>query len=781
MVSERVKQIGASPTLRIAAKAKAMKAEGIDVVDLSIGEPDFPSPANVKAAGIKAIQDNFTKYTENDGTPGLKKAVIARFKEDFGLTYAPNEVIVSTGAKSSLFHVLEAIIDPGDEVIIPAPYWVTYPHLVKLAKGRSVYVETKEEEGFVLTAEALKAHITPATKAIILNSPSNPTGAAYSKAQLQSLADIVRGEEIYVIADEIYSSLVYDDFKFTSFASLGEDIKKKTILVNGPSKSYSMTGWRIGYALGPSDIIGGMAKIQSHTTSNAASISQMATQEALAGPQFEVAKMAQEFGCRRNYALMKLQSIPGLSCFKPQGAFYLFPNVRAYFDKEFNGTPIRNSNGMAYYLLREAGVAVVPGDSFGTDDYIRLSYATSMENLEKGLDRIIRALARLQPARQAKRVALSNYTARVRKPVPVDASLSVPVRDGLIAEVESRLTPENYFEWNAAINGVVVQLRTNVAHLYDFWVENWYPAQLEAGLEPHGVIYAVDGIPGREPRVLYNTDTKTGVVVNCDAYAPLRSLALGLVADVGERSFGIHAVRGMSVDAGGEGIVLIGPPGTKKTELFFGLLRDPRFRFHAADAFFVRYAGKTALADAVERKAFLPTASVEEFSRLAPLFDGSRCENVVIHKDDCKDTECLRGTDCRLDRGSPFCYKAAKDAVGLVDPNWIAGPAAVSRRTTLRRLFILRNDAFSPASVELSAEDALRILVSGESPGMKPAAAGKTTPFFNPHLLMNSPERIELQTSYFRRLLQSVPAVLFNSGAAGVDKIKECLGSGLNI
>ena len=236
MVSERVKQIGASPTLRIAAKAKAMRAEGIDVVDLSIGEPDFPTPENVKAAGIQAIRDNFTKYTENDGTPALKKAILARFKEEYGVSYAPAEVIVSSGAKSSLFHLFQALVDAGDEVIIPVPYWVTYPHAVKLARGKSVYVETREEDGFVLTAEALKAHITPATKAVILNSPSNPTGAAYTREQLQALADVVRGEDIYVVADEIYASLVYDQFKFTCFAALGEDIKKKTILINGPSK-----------------------------------------------------------------------------------------------------------------------------------------------------------------------------------------------------------------------------------------------------------------------------------------------------------------------------------------------------------------------------------------------------------------------------------------------------------------------------------------------------------------------------------------------------------------
>ncbi len=773
MVSERVKQIGASPTLRIAAKAKAMKAEGIDVVDLSIGEPDFPTPENVKAAGIKAIQENFTKYTENDGTPALKKAIIARMKEDYGITYAPQEVIVSSGAKSSLFHAIQALVDPEEEVLIPVPYWVTYPHSVKLARGKAVYIETREEDGFVLTAEALKAHLTPATRALILNSPSNPTGAAYTRAQLEALAEIVRGEDLTVIADEIYAALVYDDFRFTSFAALGEDIKKKTVLVNGPSKAYSMTGWRIGYALGPADIIGGMAKIQSHTTSNAASISQRATQEAVSGPQFEVSRMAQEFQRRRNYALMKIQALPKISCFKPQGAFYLFPNVRAYYDLEFNGTPVRNSNGMAYYLLREARVAVVPGDSFGADDHIRLSYATSMDNLEKGLNRIAEALDRLRPAKKAKRVALSNYVTRVRKAVPVDAGLTVPVRDGLMAEVEAHFTPENYFDWNAVINGMVIQLRTNVAHLHEFWVDNWYPAPLEAGLEPHGMIAAVDGIPGREPRAFYNTDTKTGILVNSDAYAPLRSLALGLIADVGERSFGVHSVRGMSVDLEGEGLVLIGPPGTKKTELFFGLLRDPRYHFHTSEIMFVRYAGKAALADAAERKALLPTVTVEEFGRLAPLFDGSKCENVVLRKDGCKDAACLRGEDCRLDRGAVFCYKAVKDAYGLVDPQWIAGPSAVARRTTLKHLFILRNDALSPAVVELDPEEALRILAAGETPGQTKAVSSKPVPFFNPHLLVMGDERLEMHKSHFRRLLQSAKAYLFNSGAAGVDAIRE--------
>ncbi len=361
MISEKVQRIGASPTLKISAKAKAMKAEGIDVIDLSVGEPDFPTPENIKEAGIKAIRDNFTKYTDSDGILPLRKAIAKRLKEDFGLEYGPKQIIVSAGAKSSLFHLVQALVDEGEEVIIPAPYWVTYPECVALAKGKSVIVPTREEDGFLLTPDALKAAISPATKAVILNNPSNPTGGAYTKDQLLALAEVVKGEDVYVIADEIYSSLVYDNFKFTSFAALGEDIKKKTIIVNGVSKSYSMTGWRIGFAAGPAEVIDGMSKIQSHTTSNACSIAQKAGLEAYDGPQYDVPKMVAEFQRRRNYCLMRLATVQGLSCFKPQGAFYLFPNVKSFYDKEANGAKIRNSYGLAYYLLKEARVAIVPG------------------------------------------------------------------------------------------------------------------------------------------------------------------------------------------------------------------------------------------------------------------------------------------------------------------------------------------------------------------------------------------------------------------------------------
>lgn len=772
MVSEKASQIGTSPTLKITTRAKAMKAEGIDVVDLSVGEPDFPTPDNVKRAAIEAVQQDFTKYTENEGIPALKEAVISRLKEDCGLTYGKDEVIVSTGAKSSLYHLLQAMVNEGDEVIIPAPYWVTYPQAVLLAKGKYLIIPTKEENGFLLTPDQLKAAVSPATKALILNNPSNPTGAAYQKKDLEALAGIILDEDIFVIADEIYGKIIYDDFRFTSFPSLSEEIKKKTVIINGVSKSYSMTGWRIGYAAGPAEIISGMAKIQSHTTSNACSISQKASLEALRGPQYEVSKMAAEFQRRRNYALMRLQSIPHISCFKPQGAFYLFPNFSSYYDKEFKNVQVRNSYGLAYYLLKEARVAIVPGDAFGADNHIRISYATSIDNLEKGLDRIIDAVSRLKTAKRVKRVALNNTVTRVKKSPPVDSSIPLKMKEALVTEMESHLSYENYFEWKANINGVIVQLRTNVSHLYDFWVENWYPARLEADVEPHGIIYAVDGIPGREPHAFYNPETNTGILANTDSYAPLRNLALGLVIDVSEKLFNVHTIRGMSADIHGSGLILVGPKGTKKTELFFSLLQDKRFLLHSNDIVFVRFSGGSAVADSVERKILLPTNSVEAFPRLAALFDNSKCENVVTRKEDCQDSECLRLDDCRLDRGSPFCYKAAKDAQALLDPSWIGGPAKYVRRSAPRWLFILRNDNVSPPSVKLGPDEALRILEAGETPGLKPSAGpSKSQAYYNPHLLLKTPERLELQKNFFGQLLQTCACYLFNSGVASAEEM----------
>jgi hypothetical protein len=339
--------------------------------------------------------------------------------------------------------------------------------------------------------------------------------------------------------------------------------------------------------------------------------------------------------------------------------------------------------------------------------------------------------------------------------------------------MENALSHENYFEWNANINGVIVQLRTNVSHLNDFWIENWYPAQLEADLEPHGIIYAVDGIPGREPRAFYNPETNTGILVNTDNYAPLRSLALGLVMDVSEKRFSTYALRGMSADLSGKGLVLVGPKGTKKSDLFYSLLQDKDFRLHANDILFARYSGSRALADSIERKLLTPTNAVEFYPALAPLFDHSKCENVVIRKENCQNDECLRLDDCRLDRGSPFCYQASKKAIALLDPYWIEGPAKHVKRTNLRWIFILRKDTSSPPAVEINTEDALRIIESGESPGLRTSLSpAKSQPFFNPHLLVATPERIEYQKNFFHQLLQTVTCYLFNSGLASVDDIK---------
>jgi aspartate/methionine/tyrosine aminotransferase len=779
-LSDKASQIGESPTLKITAKVKAMLAEGIDVIDLGAGEPDFPTPNEVKNAGVKAIENNFTKYTQNDGIPSLKEAIQLRLREDLGLEYGKNEIIVSSGAKSSLYHLIQAVISQGDEVIVPAPYWVTYPHSVTMAGGKTVYVPTREEDGFLLTPEQLRAAVTPNTKALILNNPSNPTGAAYQRSHLEALADVIQEEDIFVIADEIYEKLVYDDFKFVSFAALGEEMKKRTVIINGVSKSYSMTGWRIGYAAGPAEVINGMAKIQSHSTSNPCSISQKAAEQAFKGPQYDVSKMIAEYQRRRNYVLMRLQSVKDVSCFKSQGAFYLFPNFSAYFAKEFNSAPIRNSYGLTYFFLKEARVAVVPGAAFGADANIRLSYATSMENLEKAMDRIIEALPKLKTAKKVKRVALSNAVTHWKKSVPVEAGVSTQMRDALVGEMESLLSYDNYFEWNANINGVIVQLRTNVAHLYDFWVENWYPAQLEADLEPHGIIYAVDNIPGREPRAFYSSETKTGILVNADNYSPLRSLALGLVMDISDRTFRVHAVRGMSADLDGKGILLIGPKGTNKTGLFFGLLKEDNIRLHSNDTVFVRFSGRQPLADSPERKLFVPTNAADAFSRLATLFDNSKCENVILKKEDCQNQKCLQLDDCRLDRGSPFCYSAAKNAYAMLDPYWIEGSAKHTKRTTITQLVILRKDNLSPAVVRLDPDDAFRMLEQGESTGIKSdIGQAKNQPFYNPHLLVGSPEQLDIQKGFFRRLLESVPCVLFNSGVGTVEDLKGLLTGSL--
>jgi len=391
-IAKRVQAIKPSPTLATAAKAKAMKAQGIDVVDFGVGEPDFDTPENVKLAGIKAIQTGFTKYTPVGGTDELKEAVIEKLRKDNGLQYEKTQILISCGAKHSLYNIAEALFDPGDEVIIPSPYWVSYPDQVLLNDAVPVIVETTEEEGFKLSAKKLGKAITRKTKALVLNSPSNPTGLAYDRKTLEDIAALAVSHNIYVISDEIYEKLIYDGFTHTSIASLSPEIKNLTIVVNGVSKSHAMTGWRIGYAAGPKDVVIAMTNIQSQSTSNPASISQKAAVEALRGTQDFIGTMNSEFDKRRRYIVDRLNKIAGVSCLMPVGAFYAFPRVSSFYGKGVKGKTIRNSTDMAAYLLDDAQVALVSGDAFGADAYIRLSYATSMENIQKGIDRIEKAL-----------------------------------------------------------------------------------------------------------------------------------------------------------------------------------------------------------------------------------------------------------------------------------------------------------------------------------------------------------------------------------------------------
>ncbi len=394
-IAKRAQAIKPSPTLATAAKAKAMKAQGIDVVDFGVGEPDFDTPENVKQAGIKAIQSGFTKYTPAGGTDELKEAVLEKFKRDNGLQYDKSQILISCGAKHSLYNIAEALFDPGDEVIIPSPYWVSYPDQVLLNDALPVIVETTEAEGFKLSAKKLEQAVTKKTKALVLNSPSNPTGLAYDKKALEDIAALAVKHNLYVISDEIYEKLIYDGFTHTSIASLGKEIKDLTIVVNGVSKSHAMTGWRIGYAAGPKDVITAMTNIQSQSTSNPSSISQKAAVEALRGPQDFIGTMNVEFDKRRKYMVERLNKIKGVSCLMPVGAFYAFPRISSLFGKSLNGKVVKNSSDLATLLLEEAKVALVSGDAFGADAYIRLSYATSMDSIKKGLDRIEQMINRL--------------------------------------------------------------------------------------------------------------------------------------------------------------------------------------------------------------------------------------------------------------------------------------------------------------------------------------------------------------------------------------------------
>lgn len=389
-LSRKAEQISPSLTLAIDAKAKKMKAEGIDVIGFGAGEPDFNTPLNIQEAAIKAIKEGYTKYTPTSGIKELKEAICKKFSNDNKLFYEPSQIIVSTGAKQCLANAFQAILNPGDEVIIPCPYWVSYPELVKLADGVPVFIETTEENKFKYSIDMLKKSVTPNTKAIILNSPGNPTGTVYTKEELIDIALFAKENDLIIISDEIYEKLIYDlSLQHISIGTLSEDAFNRTITINGVSKSYAMTGWRIGYAACENErIIKLMTNIQSHYSSNPNSIAQYASYEALVGDQDAMKHMIEEFKNRRGYMVDKINKMKYISCIKPEGAFYVMINISKVLDKKVDGKLIENSLNFSDLLLEKENVAVVPGSAFGVDNYIRLSYATSLNNIEAGLNRI---------------------------------------------------------------------------------------------------------------------------------------------------------------------------------------------------------------------------------------------------------------------------------------------------------------------------------------------------------------------------------------------------------
>lgn len=387
-LSRKAQAIEPSLTLAITAKAKEMKEKGIDVISFSAGEPDFNTPKNIINAAIKAMEDGNTKYTSVNGILQLREAICKKFKDDNGLEYNPSQIVVSTGAKQSLANTFLAILNPGDEVIVSTPYWVSYPELIKLADGKPVFVEGDEKSNYKFTKENLEKAVTAKTKAIVLNTPNNPTGTIYNKEELEVIADFAKKYDIIIISDEMYEKLIYDNENHISIASLSKDAYERTIVINGLSKSYAMTGWRIGYCATSEKIAKLMISIQSHVTSNVCSITQYAALEALNGPQDEITKMINEFEKRRNYMINRIESIDNLSIVKPKGAFYIMINIENCLGKEINGKILNDSMEFCASLLENEKLAVIPGKAFGLNNYIRISYATSMEAIKEGLNRI---------------------------------------------------------------------------------------------------------------------------------------------------------------------------------------------------------------------------------------------------------------------------------------------------------------------------------------------------------------------------------------------------------
>jgi aspartate aminotransferase len=394
-ISRRATMIKPSPTLAIAAKAKALSAQGIKVINFGAGEPDFDTPRHIKEAAITALEQGFTKYTPVGGIDELKEAICMKLLRENKLHYTKEQILVSVGGKHSFYNLAQALVDEGDEVIIPAPFWVSYPPMVELAGGKAIIVPTTEAEGFRISPAALQQAITAKTVAVVINSPSNPTGSAYTRRELEGLAEVALRHNIAIISDEIYEKIVYDGFEHVSIASVSEEVKAITVIVSGVSKTYSMTGWRIGFTAGPANLIAAMNRIQSQSTSNPTSFAQKGAIDALQGSQAEIAVMVAEYEKRRNLILQSLTSIEGITCFKPQGAFYVFPNVSAYLGKTYRGERIDDTSRLTDYLLDEVQVAVVPGIEFGAEGYLRLSYPIAREEIMEGVRRIKEALVRL--------------------------------------------------------------------------------------------------------------------------------------------------------------------------------------------------------------------------------------------------------------------------------------------------------------------------------------------------------------------------------------------------
>lgn len=387
-VSKIAEAVRASTTLAVDSLAKQMKADGLDVVGFGTGEPDFNTPDNINMAGIRAICDGKTKYTPAAGIIPLRKAIAQRLKEDCGVDYDYTQIVVASGAKHSVYIALAAITNPGDEIIIPAPFWVSYYEMVRMVGGTPVIVEAGEEQNFKITAQQLEAAITDKTKCLMLNNPSNPTGMIYSAEELRAIADVCVKHDLYILADEIYYQLIYDGIEFTSIASLGEEVKERTLLINGVSKSYAMTGWRVGYCAANKTLAKIMSNFLSHSTGAPSTISQWASVEALTGPQEGIEAMRLAFLERRDYIVKRINSIPGVSCIVPNGAFYVMMNIEQLIGKTLGGKLIENDDDFAVALLEKALVAVVPCSGFGMNNFVRWSYAASMENIEKGLDRL---------------------------------------------------------------------------------------------------------------------------------------------------------------------------------------------------------------------------------------------------------------------------------------------------------------------------------------------------------------------------------------------------------